>query len=143
MFVMSNEICCNDKEMRQRLIQRSEKFFNALDRLKEALQEEPTEIVIDGVLHRFEFTFELAWKLIKYYMEYMGIVEITGSPRETIQNGFKQQIIEDGEEWIDMMLARNSLAHIYDEKTSREIYEKIKNQYVKLFEELKQKMLNL
>lgn len=126
-----------------RLEQKKEDFFNALDRLKEALQEEPTEIVIDGVLHRFEFTFELAWKLIKYYMEYMGIVEITGSPRETIQNGFKQQIIEDGEEWIDMMLARNSLAHIYDEKTSREIYEKIKNQYVKLFEELKQKMLNL
>ena len=68
------------------------------------------------------------WKLIKYYMEYMGIVEITGSPRETIQNGFNQQIIEDGEEWIEMMVSRNSLAHTYDEKASREIYDKIKNQ---------------
>ena len=80
-----------------RLEQKKEDFFNAFERLKEALKEEPTELVVDGVLHRFEFTFELAWKLIKYYMEYMGIVEITGSPRETIQNGFKQQIIEDGE----------------------------------------------
>ncbi len=69
----------------------------------------------------------------------MGIVEITGSPRETIQNGFKQQIIEDGEEWIEMMVSRNSLAHTYDEKASREIYDKIKNQYVNLFEALKQK----
>ena len=98
MFVMSNEICWNDKKMRQILMQRRENFFNAFERLKEALKEEPTELAVDGVLHRFEFTFELAWKLIKYYMEYMGIVEITGSPRETIQNGFKQQIIEDGEE---------------------------------------------
>lgn len=123
-----------------RLEQKKEDFFNAFERLKEALKEEPTELVVDGVLHRFEFTFELAWKLIKYYM---GIVEITGSPRETIQNGFKQQIIEDGEEWIEMMVSRNSLAHTYDEKASREIYDKIKNQYVNLFEALKQKMLNV
>jgi nucleotidyltransferase substrate binding protein (TIGR01987 family) len=126
-----------------RLEQKKEDFFNAFERLKEALKEEPTELVVDGVLHRFEFTFELAWKLIKYYMEYMGIVEITGSPRETIQNGFNQQIIEDGEEWIEMMVSRNSLAHTYDEKASREIYDKIKNQYVNLFEALKQKMLNV
>lgn len=143
MFVMSNEICWNDKKMRQVLMQRRKNFFNSFEKLKEYLQEEPTELAVDGVLHRFEFTFELAWKLIKYYMEYMGIVEITGSPRETIQNGFKQQIIEDGEEWIEMMVSRNNLAHTYDEKASREIYDKIKNQYVDLFEALKQKMLNV
>ena len=125
-----------------RLEQKKEDFYNALDRLKEALQEEPTEVVIDGVLHRFEFTFELAWKLLKYYMEYLGLVEITGSPRETIQNGFKQQIIESGEDWIEMMISRNNLSHIYDEKTSREIYSKIKDKYITLFENLKQKMIN-
>jgi len=125
-----------------RFEQKKEDFLNALDRLQESLLEEPTEIVIDGVLHRFEFTFELAWKLIKSYLEYMGMVDITGSPRETIQNGFKQGIIEDGESWIQMMLSRNSLAHIYDEKTSREIYNKIKGKYVSLFVELKVKLEN-
>ena len=109
-----------------RFSQKKEDFLNALDRLQEALQQEPTELVIDGTLHRFEFTFELAWKLIKSYLEYMGVAETTGSPRETIQNGFKQGIIENGEEWINMMLSRNSLSHIYDEKTSREMYNKIK-----------------
>jgi len=126
-----------------RFEQKKEDFINALNRLQEALQEDSTEIVVDGVLHRFEFTFELAWKLVKNYLEYMGMVETTGSPRETIQNGFKQGIIEDGEGWIEMMISRNNLAHIYDEKTSREIYNKINQKYIKLFIELKQKMNNI
>lgn len=126
-----------------RFIQKKEDFLNALERLQEALQQEPTEFIIDGTLHRFEFTFELAWKLIKNYLEYLGMAETTGSPRETIQNGFKQGIIEDGEEWINMMLARNSLSHIYDEKSSREIYVKIKNNYINLFVKLKEKLENI
>ena len=126
-----------------RFSQKKEDFLNALDRLQEALQQEPTELVIDGTLHRFEFTFELAWKLIKSYLEYMGVAETTGSPRETIQNGFKQGIIENGEEWINMMLSRNSLSHLYDEKSSREIYTKIKNNYINLFIKLKEKIENM
>ena len=126
-----------------RFSQKKEDFLNALDRLQEALQQEPTELVIDGTLHRFEFTFELAWKLIKSYLEYMGVAETTGSPRETIQNGLKQGIIENGEEWINMMLSRNSLSHIYDEKTSREIYNKIKNNYINLFTRLRERLENI
>ena len=97
-----------------RFEERKKDYKNALNRLREALQEEPTELAIDGILHRFEFTFELAWKTIKDYLEYMGISEKTGSPRENIQLGFKHGIISDGELWIEIMLARNSLAHIYD-----------------------------
>ena len=58
-----------------RLEQRIESYTNAVDRLKEGLQEEETQIVIDGILHRFEFTFELAWKTLKDYLEYMGFTE--------------------------------------------------------------------
>ena len=126
-----------------RFTQKKEDFKNALERLIEATQEEPTDVVIDGVLHRFEFTFELAWKLVKSYLEYLGIVETSGSPRETIQNGFKQGIINDGEEWINMMISRNNLSHIYDEKISRGIYNKIKERYVSLFVELKVKLENI
>ena len=121
-----------------RFEQKKADFYNALDRLEESLVESPTEIIIDGALHRFEFTFELAWKVIKTYLEYMGMVEKTGSPRETIQNGFKQGLISDGEEWIEMMLARNLLSHLYDENESRNIYRNIKEKYVKLLKELKE-----
>lgn len=127
----------------QRFIQRKEEYNNAYERLKEALREKESEIVIDGALHRFEFTFELAWKSLKDYLEYMGLTEKTGSPREIIQQAFKQGIIEDGEAWINMMLSRNTLSHMYEEKTSRDIFYRIKNEYIKLFEDLKNKYENL
>ena len=66
----------------------------------------------------------------------MGISDKTGSPRENIQLGFKHGIISDGELWIEIMLARNSLAHIYDEQQSREVYGNIKSKYIMAFEAL-------
>lgn len=123
----------------KRFEERKQDYSNAVDRLKEGLQEEETQIVIDGILHRFEFTFELAWKTLKDYLEYMGFTEKTGSPREVIQSGFKQGIIEDGEAWIKMMLARNSLAHLYDEEESRKVYKNIKEEYIILLQNIKEK----
>lgn len=124
----------------ERLKQRRDDFFNALERLQEALKEEESEIVIDGVLHRYEFTFELAWKTMKDYLEYLGVIDKTGSPREVIQSAFKQGLIEDGEMWITMMLARNNLSHLYDEQASRNIYHDIKEKYVKEFTKLKERI---
>ena len=123
-----------------RFNQKREDFYSALERLEESLMEEPTNIIIDGCLHRFEFTFELAWKVVKSYLEYMGVAEKTGSPRETIQNGFKQGLISDGEGWIEMMLSRNELSHSYDEKESRKIYNSIKEKHIKLLRGLKEKL---
>ncbi len=80
-----------------RFEQRKQDFFKVLERLKDGIKQEESEIMIDGILHRFEFTFELAWKTIKDYLEYLGYIDKIGSPREIIQNGYKQGIIKDGE----------------------------------------------
>lgn len=129
-----------------RFEERKKDYKNALNKLEEALienidnlQENTKQIIIDGVLHRFEFTFELAWKTIKDYLEYMGITNKIGSPRENIQQAFKQGLIENGEIWIEIMLARNELSHLYDEETSRKIYNNIKNNYIKEFKKLEEK----
>lgn len=127
----------------KRFEERKQDYSNAVDRLKEGLQEEETRLAIDGILHRFEFTFELAWKTLKDYLEYMGFTEKTGSPREVIQSGFKQGIIEDGEAWIKMMLARNSLAHLYDEEESRKVYKSVKENYIVLLQDIKEKFEGL
>ena len=115
-------------------------YSNAVDRLKDALQEKESEIVIDGVLHRFEFTFELAWKTIKDCLEYLGITVRTGTPRENIKLGFQHGLIQDGEKWIEIMLSKNSLSHLYDEKASREIYQKIKKEYLEEFINLRERL---
>ena len=121
--------------------QRLKDFENAFIKLKEGTQKEnPDDLEIDGVLQRFEFTFELAWKTLKDYMEYQGFSNKIGSPREIIQQAFKHGLIEDGETWIKMMLSRNALSHLYDENTSRKIYEEIKKQYIELLDTLIEKL---
>ena len=120
----------------KRFEERKQDLVNATNRLKEALNEEESELMIDAVLHRYEFTFELAWKTLKDYLEYLGVSINTGSPREVIKESFAHELISDGEVWIKMMLARNSLSHLYDEETSREVYEEIKNEYIYQIEKL-------
>ncbi len=127
----------------KRYEERKQELLNATERLKEALQENESEIVIDGTLHRFEFTFELAWKTLKDYLEYSGIIDGIGSPREIIKTAFSNGILEDGESWIKMMLARNSLSHLYDEEKSREIYNEIKCIYIHLIENLNKKFAEI
>ena len=124
----------------KRFEERREDLIKANKRLEEALQEEATDLAIDGVLHRFEFTFELAWKTMKDYIEYQGISEKTGSPREIIKEAFSIGLIDNGDVWINMMLARNTLSHLYDEETSREIYDDIKDKYIIEIKKLVQKI---
>lgn len=126
----------------KRFEERKEDFEKATNRLKEALREEETDLAVDGVLHRYEFTFELAWKTMKDYLEYQGITSKIGSQREIIKEAFAAGIIENGETWIDMMLSRNTLSHLYDEETSREIYDKIKEKYIHEFVKLIEKLEN-
>ena len=120
----------------KRFDERKQDLKNAKNRLKEALEEEINDLTIDGVLHRFEFTVELAWKTLKDYLEYLGIQISTGSPREIIKESFAHHLITNGETWLKMMLARNSLSHLYDEETSRQIYDAIKNEYFSEIEKL-------
>lgn len=120
----------------KRFEERKQDLANATERLKEALEQEESDLMIDGVLHRYEFTFELAWKTLKDYLEYLGITMNTGSPREVIKESFAHNLIQDGETWIKMMLARNSLSHLYDEETSRQVYKEIKNEYINQIEKL-------
>lgn len=100
------------------------------------LSEEASDLAIVGILHRYEFTFELAWETLKDYLEYLGVQLNTGSPREIIKESFAHHLISNGEIWIKMMLARNSLSHLYDKQNSRQIYDDIKNEYFVEIEKL-------
>ena len=121
---------------RERIKEVYEDFKNALERLKEALSEDPLKnsIIIDGTIQRFEFTFELSWKLVKFVLNYNGVV--VDSPRPVIKEAFKTNLIQDGQGWIDMLEDRNKTSHIYDEKQAMTIYNKIKENYSDLFGKL-------
>jgi nucleotidyltransferase substrate binding protein (TIGR01987 family) len=121
--------------MKERIIERFGDYKSALERLEEGLQIEPdNSIIVDGVIQRFEFTFELAWKLMKDCLEYEGI-EVK-SPRTTIKEAYRIEMVNDGDGWIDMMIDRNKTSHIYDENEAKAIYKKIKVTYIYLLREL-------
>ena len=124
----------------KRLSQRLSDFEKALERLKEVLAEDPakTSAIIDGTIQRFEFTFELAWKLGQHLLSYNGVE--ANNPRSVIKELFKEKFIPDGTAWIEMLDDRNRTAHLYDEKEAVKIYKYIKENYYFLLDDFKQKM---
>lgn len=125
---------------KERLFEKLNDYKRASARLNEATKIQiEDDIVYDGVIQRFEFTFELSWKLMKMFLEYTGITEIK-SPRTTIREAFTYGLIEDGEQWIDMMVDRNKTSHLYDEEEAKLIYEKVKSNYSRLLSNLCNKL---
>ena len=114
----------------KRFEERKEDLKKATNKLNEALKEEVTDLEIDGILHRFEFTFELAWKTMKDCLEDQGIVSRIKTPRKIIKEAITAGLIDNGEIWMDMMISRSELSHLYDEETSREIFDDIKEKYI-------------
>jgi len=88
--------------------------------LEEACKEEKDQYVQDSVIQRFEFTFELLWKTLRYYLLIQWIEK--NSPREVIIESFKQWLIKDLDLFINMKNTRNLTSHTYDEDLAEEVY---------------------
>ena len=96
-------------------------------------------LTYDAVIQRFEFTYELAWKLIKAYLEYQGIA-VVNSPRSAFKEAFSTGLIFDGDVWIDMISDRNLTAHTYNQERAKEIYARVKEKYLDQFAALVSRM---
>lgn len=97
--------------------QRFQNYNRALFLLSDALKDGSEKLSLlekEGTLQRFEFTFELAWKLMKDYLEESGIIINPITPKQVIKQAFTAKIISDGQVWIDMLLSRNLMSHTYD-----------------------------
>ena len=101
-----------------------------------------SELERQGLIQAFEFTHELAWKLMKDYFVYQGNPAITGS-RDAVREAFKQGLIEDGEGWMEMIHSRNQTVHAYSEKVAAEIAARITELYTTLFRAFRTRMLGL
>ncbi len=97
------------------------------------------EIVKEGLIQRFEYTFELAWNVMKDYALYQGNSELTGS-RDAIRYAFSTNLINDGNMWMDMMKSRIMTYHTYNEEATNEIYLKIVNEYYDAFQDFEKVM---
>lgn len=123
--------------------QRFENFEKSYKLLEKYSQQEiKTDLERAGIIQFFEMTFELAWKVLKDYLESQGY--IVKSPRETIKQAFQIGLIDSGHIWIDALSNRNLTTHTYDEvlanKMVKEIielyYPELKKMHNNLYKEL-------
>ena len=116
------------KDQDIRWLQRFQNYQQALSRLTEAValsqQRALSELEEQGLIQAFEFTHELAWNVLKDYLEAQGFVELIGSKNATRQ-AFKNGLLADGEAWMDMIKARNLTSHTYQVKIAADIVKDI------------------
>lgn len=114
----------------------------ALHSLEDILAQPMNEYIRDGAIQRFEYTFELSWKLLKRYFNEIGRQDIAAGPRPIIKEAGKEGLIGDVEAWLEFLEARNKTSHLYNEKEAQSVFDVAKNFpiYVKkLLEEIKKK----
>lgn len=97
-------------------------FFN-----KSCALESYDELQGAGLVQSFEFTFELAWKTLKDYLQEQGL-EVQ-FPREVIKQAFAAQLIDNGTLWIEMLDKRNELTHTYNQEQAKRAVQLVRNNY--------------
>lgn len=123
--------------MKLRWQERFEFYQKAVQSLKTALQrfDKLSDLEQDGAVQRFEFTFELAWKTLQDYFTETGYLDAKG-PRNVLKKATEDNLINDGYSWIQMLENRNELNHTYDEVKSRQILDRVVQDYLPLLEKL-------
>jgi nucleotidyltransferase substrate binding protein (TIGR01987 family) len=135
------------KEKDIRWKQRFENYSKAYTSLLEsddALKKEPDNgFIKDSVIQRYEYTVELAWKVMKDYLEDQGFIDVT-SPKKVIRKAFEEGIIKDASAWMAALNGRNITSHAYDETyyeiRANEIIKDISEKYILLFRDLFEQM---
>lgn len=127
-----------DKDVRW--IQRFSNYRKALIQLGKAVNivsavsnstSDQNDLLAEGLIQRYEYTHELAWKVMKDYEEYQGLTDIMGS-RDAIRVALRAGILDD-DRWMDTISDRNLTSHNYDDETAKHIVNNIINVYYPLF----------
>lgn len=111
------------------MLQKIENYKHAFAQLEDAVRRyfaSPQDTLYrDGLIQRFEFTVELAWKSLREYLEDQGVVLAVSSPRAVLKEAYAVGVIDDADAWNAILTARNLTSHVYDEATAAEIARQI------------------
>jgi nucleotidyltransferase substrate binding protein (TIGR01987 family) len=119
--------------------QRLENLKKAFSELNEAVNlsktRELSRLEKQGLIQGFENTHELSWSTLKDFFVAQGNTRITGS-KDATREAFKNELITEGDGWMDMIQSRNLTSHTYNQETADHIVDKIVSSYVHLFSQL-------
>lgn len=128
--------------MESKSINRYRTFCQSLKNLEKSRKADPNaDFVPEGTVLNFNLTFDISWKVMKdILIKELGILDFAvGSPRETLRQAFTNGII-DNDQWMQMLRARNRLAHDYDGSFAAEKFQDIVTVYYPLFEMLRDRV---
>jgi nucleotidyltransferase substrate binding protein (TIGR01987 family) len=97
-----------------------ETLIRAVARLREGVAKRGSDLERDGVIQRFEYTFELTWKVLKAYMAEAGGVSVMFA-RDCFREAFRRGLIRDEAKWLDTIRLRNLTSHTYREAVAEEV----------------------
>jgi nucleotidyltransferase substrate binding protein (TIGR01987 family) len=118
-------------------------FARAYSLLREALDsqiEELNQLEREGVIQRFEYTFELSWNTLKDRLEYDGVVMQSFTPRNVIRTAVATGLVVDGQTWINMLEDRRNTSHRYDVGLLESVLSNIQNNYLPILEALHRRL---
>ena len=123
-----------------RWIYRFDNYKRAFSLLREAVEimetRELTPLEKEGVIRRFEYTWELAWKVMKDYLEHEGVVLDKVTPASVIRAAFNAKLITNGECWMQALDARNKMSHVYNMQKFEGTIQDIQKNYLTLLDNL-------
>jgi|JI61114C2RNA_FD_contig_51_2867467_length_1244_multi_2_in_0_out_0_3 nucleotidyltransferase substrate binding protein (TIGR01987 family) len=136
----------NDFE-KPRWLYRFDNFERAFLLLREVMQiiqeRKLSPLEQEGVIQRFEYTWELTWKVLKDYLEYSGIVFDIIAPRSVIKEAIAAKVIDNGDIWMDALDSRNKMSHTYSYKDFEKIITSIEKNYYPELNNFYLKMLKI
>ncbi|MFS2139552.1 HI0074 family nucleotidyltransferase substrate-binding subunit [Duganella sp. Dugasp56] len=121
------------------LAERVNDFLTAMTRLEEALAQPEDSFMRDATIQRFEFTYELAWRSLKLWLETKDISALNA--KDTLQAALEQGLLVDGNGLNQLHRMRNLASHAYDETQARQVYRFIKNDGFQLLRVLADQIL--
>jgi nucleotidyltransferase substrate binding protein (TIGR01987 family) len=98
-----------------------------------------SELEKEGMIQRFEYTFELAWKTLQDLLEYKGYRDIAG-PNPVLEQALNDGYIENEKGWRSMKKSREMTSHTYNSETAEDISEDIVAHYYKLLKALEARL---
>lgn len=134
-----------NSQEKPRWVYRFDNYKRAFILLREAIEtmeeRELTQLEKEGIIQRFEYTWELAWKVVKDYLNHEGVILDKITPASVIKTAFEAKIINNGDVWMKALDARNKMSHVYNLKKFEEVIAEIQAEYLSILDELYMSMM--
>lgn len=92
----------------------------------------PSDLMVDGLIQRFEFCSDFALKSCGEYMDTAGH-RIEGSPKVVLTKASEIGLIENLDLWLRISVDRNTTSQIYDKSDAKRIAGHVIDEYLAVF----------